>query len=330
MHQRFLLQPRGSVSHSKNVFCCYIRTKLLSLHRVCFCSPSREGLSKLCIGDKIYLETAYIFATRHRRSFICRLSRLGSLAIGKYRKVNVTTKHADLKTLLTNDRTVNEVSDVTFSSFPALLHAFSCVVFSESASCIWPFETLRNWPAWQASKGREGREKKRRFGRKKGKVPPTFSLSLFSPYPFPFLRQAACCAFHFAFPFYMVYTRNKNKRSRRNMQEQSRLECPLFHKIIHGKLILEDNCSQLLRQLFWWGRKKNEKKKTPPLLIRWSNLSTPVVTFLPTLFPSSPIHFQPSRGRLWLMLSGYGCACLIGSLQLNCFNTPLELSMQNN
>ena len=139
MHQRFLPQPRGSVSHSKNVFCCYTRTKLLSLHRVCFCSPSREGLSKLCVDDKIYLETAYIFAKRHRRSFTCRLSRLGSLAIGKYRKVNVstvTTKHADLKTLLTNDRTVNEVSDVTFSSFPALLHAFSCVVFSESASCI--------------------------------------------------------------------------------------------------------------------------------------------------------------------------------------------------
>ena len=195
------------------------------------------------------------------------------------------------------------------------------------------FDLLKPWETGlrgRRPKGREGREKKRRFGRKKGKVPPTFSLSLFSPYPFPFLRQAACCAFHFAFPFDMVYTRNKNKRGRRNMQEQCRLECPLFHKIIHGKLILEDNCSQLLRQLFWWGRKKNEKKKTPPLLIRWSNLSTPVVTFLPTLFPSSPIHFQPSRGRLWLMLSGYGCACLIGSLQLNCFNTPLELSMQNN
>ena len=129
MHHRCLLQPRGSVSHSKDLFCCYTRTTLLYVHRVCFCSPSREGLSKLCIWDKIYLETACIFATHHRRSFTCRLCMLGSLAIGTFRKVNmttVTTKHADLKTLLTNDRTVNEALVVTFSSFPALF-------FSESA-----------------------------------------------------------------------------------------------------------------------------------------------------------------------------------------------------
>ena len=91
MHQRCLLQPRGSVSHSKNVFCCYTRTTLLSADRVCFCSPSREGLSNLCICDKICLETACIFTTHHRRSFTCRLCMLGSLAIRTFRKVNVTT-----------------------------------------------------------------------------------------------------------------------------------------------------------------------------------------------------------------------------------------------
>ena len=42
----------------------------------------------------------------------------------------------------------------------------------------------------------------------------------------------------------MVYARTKNERGRRNMQEQYLLECPLFHRIIHGKLILEDNCYQ--------------------------------------------------------------------------------------
>jgi len=65
------------------------------------------------------------------------------------------------------------------------------------------------------------------------------------------------------------------------MQEQYLLECPLFHRIIHGKLILEDNCSQsrvehniavavqfLLCCASIDEQKRKRKKKTPPLLIR--------------------------------------------------------------
>ena len=174
-------------------------------------------------------------------------------------------------------------------------------------------------------KWREGRERRGDLREKERKGSLYFFPFAFLPLSLPFSSQSAFCAFHFAFPFYIIYTRTKNERSRRNMQEQYLLECPLFHRIIHGKLILEDNCSQsrvepniavavqFLLCCASIDEQERKRKKTPPLLIRWSNLSTPVVTCSPTLFHPPLLTFNPLKVGYDLLL-GYGCACLIGSL----------------
>ena len=92
------------------------------------------------------------------------------------------------------------------------------------------------------------------------------------------------------------------------MQEQYLLECPLFHRIIHGKLILEDNCSQSSVEpniavavqflLCCASIDEQERKKNASFtdsMIKPFNPSRNLFTYP---FPSSPTYVQPSRGRL--------------------------------
>ena len=159
-------------------------------------------------------------------------------------------------------------------------------------------------------KWREGRERRGDLREKERKGSLYFFPFAFLPLSLPFSSQSAFCAFHFAFPFYIIYTRTKNERSRRNMQEQYLLECPLFHRIIHGKLILEDNCSQsrvepniavavqfllCCASIDEQERKRKKNASFTDSMIKPFNPSRNLFTYP---FPSSPTYFQSSQGRL--------------------------------
>ena len=154
--------------------------------------------------------------------------------------------------------------------------------------------------------------KKRRFERERKERLPLLFPFRFSPFiPSLFIPVRILCISFCLSVLHRLY-QNQEREESTNMQEQYLLECPLFHRIIHGKLILGDNCSQsrvepniavavqfllCCASIDEQERKRKKNASFTDSMIKPFNPSRNLFTYP---FPSSPTYFQSSQGRLWL------------------------------